>query len=118
MVSLSGNRFFMVRFSVHYCTSKMKIAMDKQTFENQLKRTFEAFKEKPKTMLQVSNETGIMRASICRYVAHLKKRKKIVTVKKGTCPLSKHKAQFLSTDEQYFPKETQPELFPSEGCAV
>ena len=92
--------------------------MDSQTKKAQLEKTFQAFKDKPKTMLQVSKETGIMRASICRYVAHLKKRKKIVTVKKGTCPLSKHKAQFLSTDEKYFPKEAELELFPAKEWGV
>lgn len=88
--------------------------MDKKTFENQLKRTYKAFKEKPKTMLQVSIETGIMRASICRHVDYLKKRKKIVVVKQGIDTLTKHKAQFLSTDFKYFPKETEIELFPNE----
>lgn len=85
--------------------------MDSKTFNNQLKRTYRAFREKPKTMLQVSSETGIMRASICRYVAHLKKRNKIAEVRKGTCPISKHKSGFLSTDPALIPKPGQSELF-------
>lgn len=87
--------------------------MKQSTFQNQLKRTYRAFKEDPKTMKQVSEETGIDRPNICRYVAWLRKRNKIITVKKDTCPITKHTAQFLSTDPEYFPKETQPELFPS-----
>lgn len=86
--------------------------MKEETFKNQLKRTFRAFKQEPKTMKQVEVQTGIDRPNICRYVAWLRKRNKIVTVKKDTCPITKHKAQFLSTNPKYFPSEPQPELFP------
>jgi hypothetical protein len=79
----------------------------------QTQKTFEAFKEKPRTMLEVAKITGIMRASICRYVAAFRKHGKIVEVKTATCPVSKHSATFFSTDPAYFPKETQPELFPT-----
>lgn len=92
--------------------------MDDKTYQSQIKKVTAAFKEKPKTMLEVATETGILRGNICYFVRDLRKQKKIVTVKKGKCPVSKHKAQFLSTDEEYFPKETQPELFPSEGFSV
>ena len=34
----------------------------------QKQRVYRSFKEKPKTMLQVSQETGIYRANICRYI--------------------------------------------------
>lgn len=92
--------------------------MDSQTFNNQLKRTYKAFKEAPKTMKMVEVETGIDRPNICRYVAYLEKRKKITTVKKAKCLITKHSAKYYSTDSDLFPKETQPELFPSEGCTV
>lgn len=87
--------------------------MDNHTKQKQTKRTFEAFREEPKTMLQVARETGIMRASICRYVAHFRKINKIAEVRQGRCPVSKHQATFFSTDPQYFKPKTQSELFPT-----
>lgn len=92
--------------------------MDYQTFNNQLKRTCKAFKEAPKTMKMVEVETGIDRPNICRYVAYLEKRKKITVVKKARCPITKHTAKYYSTDLEFFPQETQPELFEMEGCKV
>ena len=62
-------------------------------------------------MLQVAVETGILRGNICRYVEHFRKQLKIVKVREGKCPISKHKAGFYSTDAKYFP-EPEPELFP------
>jgi hypothetical protein len=97
--------------------SEAKI-MDSNTFENQLKRTFYAFRKDPKTMKMVEVETGIDRPNICRYVAFLEKRKKITVVKKDTCKITSHTAKYFSTDPTYFPKETQPELFPTERCRV
>ena len=88
--------------------------MDKSTKQKQTKRTFEAFREEPKTMLQVAKETGILRGNICRYVDAFRKHGKIVEVKQDKCPISKHKASFYSTDPKYFQEETQPELFPKE----
>jgi hypothetical protein len=90
--------------------------MNDSTKKIQTKRTFEAFKEQPKTMLQVSIETGILRGNICRYVASFQKHKKITVVKEGACPISHHKAKFYSTDPEYFSDETDPELFPSTNA--
>jgi hypothetical protein len=86
--------------------------MNDSTKKIQTKRTFEAFKEQPKTMLEVAKETGILRGNICRYVAHFRKHRKIVEVKQGACPISHHKAKFYSTDPKHFPAETELELFP------
>ena len=38
----------------------------------QYQTVYQSFKERPKTMLDVSLETGILRANICRYVANMK----------------------------------------------
>jgi hypothetical protein len=38
-------------------------------FVSQYQTFYQFFKERPKTMLQVSIETGILRANICRYIA-------------------------------------------------
>lgn len=92
--------------------------MDSETFNNQLKRTFRAFKEAPKTMKMVSVETGIDRPNICRYVAYLEKRKKITVVKKAKCLITKHSAKYYSTDPAYFKPESQGALFPVEHHGV
>ena len=92
--------------------------MDLKTKKAQLEKSFQAFKESPKTTKMVEVETGIQRANLTRYVAYFRKRKKIVEVKKSRCPITKHKATFYSTNPEYFPEETQPELFQIEGCRV
>jgi len=74
-------------------------------FEVQMKRVFAAFKRKPSTMLMVAIETGIFRASICRYVAKWQKSNSIHLLKQGLCKVSKHRAGYYSTDTNLF---TQP----------
>ncbi len=59
-------------------------------FLAQTQRVNKAFFEKPKTMLQVSFETGIFRANICRYVAQWKQSNHIAVVYIGMCPITKH----------------------------
>lgn len=59
---------------------------------------FKSFFERPKTMLEVSRETGIERANICRYVAQLECRGLIFGHAVGLCPISGHKATFYSTN--------------------
>jgi len=77
-------------------------------FQSQIRRVFAAFYKQPKTMLMVSVETGILRANVCRYVAELQKQNRISIVRKGICPISKHRAGFYTTNYT-----TNPELFPS-----
>lgn len=67
-------------------------------YQSQLKRTHDAFKT-PKTMLEVAHETGIERANICRYVRTMRMRCVIFVYKVGKCPITKHKACFLTTDK-------------------
>lgn len=88
--------------------------MNSETKKKQTQRTFDAFYEEPKTMLQVAKETGILRGNICRYVDYFRKHSKIVEVKQGKCPISNHKAAFYSTDPAYFPDEAQSDLFPKK----
>ena len=65
---------------------------------NQLQRLIRAFKT-PKTMLQVSHETGILRANICRRIAELRELNKIEVVRKGLCPITNHRAGFYQIIE-------------------
>lgn len=71
-------------------------------FQTQMKRVFAALYEQPKTMLMVSVETGILRANICRYVAEWKRHNRIVLVREGICPISKHRAGFYTTNPDFF----------------
>lgn len=81
--------------------------MDKKTYHSQLIKVFKELKNEPQTMLQVSVKTGILRANICRYIRALRKRKQVAVTKIGKCPISKHKAQFLTTDKSLFPPENR-----------
>ena len=87
--------------------------MKESTKKVQTQRTFQAFKPHPKTMKMVSVETGIDRPNICRYVAKLERLNKITVVKTAPCEITKHKAKYYSTDPDYFPPKSQPELFPT-----
>ncbi len=80
-------------------------------FEAQMKIVFKAFYEQPKTMLMVSNETGILRANICRYVANWRQFNRIEPVKTDYCKITKHLADYLTTNPSHFPKSDQLELF-------
>lgn len=51
-----------------------------------------------KTMLQVAKETGIERASVCRFVASLRKLGMIYSCGRHLCPISGHHAEFLTTN--------------------
>jgi hypothetical protein len=87
--------------------------IDKE-FESQFSRAFHAFHDSPKTTKMVSVETGIPRENLTRYVAELERQKRITTVKKAPCKITKREAKYYSTDKKLFPPETQPDLFPKE----
>ena len=77
-------------------------------FQTQMKQVFVTFYRQPKTMLMVSIETGILRANICRYVAKWEKQNCIKIVRKGICPISKHRAGFYTTNPDLFPAIVEP----------
>lgn len=79
--------------------------MDAKTYHSQLKKVFKELKKEPKTMLEVSVRTGVLRANICRYIRTLKKRKQVAVTKVDKCRISKHKAQYFTTDKDLFPVE-------------
>lgn len=67
-------------------------------FRGQQKRAFKAFFERPKTMLMVSIETGILRANLCRYVAEWRKLNLIKVVAIKECKISKRRAGYYSSN--------------------
>ena len=80
-------------------------------FQGQMQKVIAALYRQPKTMLMVSIETGILRANICRYVAEWEKENRICIVRKGICPISKHRAGFYTTNPELFPTSKQLNLF-------
>ncbi len=70
----------------------------------QKQKTAAAFYIQPKTMLQVSIETGIRRANICRYVSQLRRNDNIYLIRKGICPVSKFPAGFYTTNKAFIPE--------------
>ena len=72
-------------------------------FYCQTTTVFNALFKQPKTMLMVSVETGILRVNIYRYIAEWQKENRICIVKKGFCPITKHRAGFYTTNPDLFP---------------
>jgi len=79
-------------------------------FVSQYKTVYQSFKERPKTMLTVSVETGILRANICRYIATMEEKGQIRVIRKGYCPYTRFIAGFYSTDEALFVKSNVQQL--------
>lgn len=88
-----------------------KRQVEVKQIEAQTKRVFEAFFIRPKTMLMVEVETGILRPNICRYVAKWKKTSIIEIVSVGICPISRYnRVQHLTTNPKLF-RSNQLNLF-------
>jgi hypothetical protein len=79
-------------------------------FRTQYQTVYESFQEKPKTMLSVSIETGILRANICRYVADMENKGLIQLIRKDPCHYTQFKAGFYSTDKDLFTKSNFQQL--------
>lgn len=78
-------------------------------FEGQRKTIIRAFSNKHLTMLQVAHMTGIERANICRRVAELRETDNIYLVRKGLCPITKHRAGFYTTDREQYLQSLKPQ---------
>jgi hypothetical protein len=88
---------------------------DKQ-FRDQFQTVYQSLLVQPKTMLQVSRETNIERANICWYVRDMREHDQVAVIKHGICPVSRHRAGFLTTDPNLFPLQSvQPTLFGRKG---
>ena len=81
------------------------------TFKAQFEIVYKAFYNQPKSMKMVEVDTGIDRANICRYVKTLRKSDKIAIVKTKLCSITKHRAGYLTTNPDLFPKSNQYKLF-------
>jgi DNA-binding transcriptional regulator LsrR (DeoR family) len=71
-------------------------------YREQMGRVFRCFYEHPKTMLDVSIETGILRANICRYVSHMEDDGRIQIHHKGIDKTTKCRAAYYTTNPELF----------------
>lgn len=69
-------------------------------FKAQLQKTEKAFLGTPKTMLMVSYQTKIERASICRYVSTLRKQNRITKVETKLCKITGFRAGYYTTNPE------------------
>jgi hypothetical protein len=81
-------------------------------FKAQLKKVYQAFKEKPMTMKEVDVYTGVMRENICRYVDVLLDQDRIAIIKKRRCTITGFPlVNEYTGDPDLFPKSDQLNLF-------
>jgi hypothetical protein len=93
-------------------TSSSQVQNESKEFRSQADTIYLSFFEKPKTMKMVTVETGIDRANICREVSRLKKDSgKIEIVKIDQCRITRHRAGYLTTNPELFPRNNQLKLF-------
>lgn len=71
-------------------------------FRTQYQIIYQSFKEHPKTMLDVSLETGILRANICRYVADMEDKGLIQLLYKTEDEHTKFTAGYYTTNKELF----------------
>lgn len=73
---------------------------------------FNAFFESPKTMQEVSKETGIMRSNICWYVRDFRNKRIIALVGYRKCKVTNYgKVGIYTTNPDLFPTSNQLKLF-------
>lgn len=79
--------------------------------ERQLSILIDAFRHKPRTILQVARITGLKQSYIHRRVAELRKEHRIFLCGKGVCPISKCRAGYYTTSTK------EAVTFYAKSCA-
>jgi len=78
----------------------------------QLRRVYDALKEKPMTMKEADVYTGVMRENICRYVSELMESGLIAIRTKRRCSVTGHSnVNEYTGNPDLFPKSNQFDLF-------
>ncbi len=90
--------------------STNKHRKDKQN-KDQMQKVFEGFFSEPQTMKMLSTKLNIDRANICWYCRDFRKNNQIGIVKKGICSITKHGANYYTTNPKLFPQSNQIKLF-------
>lgn len=81
-------------------------------FGAQLRRVFDALKEKPMTMKEADVYTGVMRENICRYISELMRLGLIAITRKRRCSVTGYPSVNEYTgNSDLFPESNQLELF-------
>lgn len=83
----------------------------KDTRKAQLQKVFKAFYDRPRTMKEADEVSGVMRENICRYVRDLRKTEKIQRIGEKYCSITKHKAGIYTTNPDLFLESNQLQLF-------
>jgi hypothetical protein len=79
-------------------------------FKVQLVKVYNAFKDKPMTMLEADYYTGIMRSNICWHIEYLKEQGIIALIQKRKCSVTGFEAGEYTTNPNLFPKPNQAQL--------
>lgn len=78
--------------------------------DKELKAVWEYLQDKVATQTQVAVALNIYRPNLCRRKRTLEKIGELAVVKKGICPITKHKAGFITTNPDLFPNDPQLKL--------
>ena len=96
-------------------TNPMNYGCKDSDFRTQYQIVYQSFAERPKTMLDVFLETGILRANICRYVADMEDKGLIQMLYKMDDVHTRCKAGYYTTDKALFHKVDDKQLKLWEG---
>lgn len=95
-------------------TSAMSLAGQQSKdsyFTAQYKVCYKELFKVAQTMKMLSVASGIDRANICWHIAEMRKTGSIAIVKRSSCPITKHRANFYTTNPSLFPATSQLKLF-------
>ena len=96
-------------------TNPMNYGCKDSDFRTQYQIVYQSFAERPKTMLDVFLETGILRANICRYVADMEDKGLIQLLYKKDDRHTRNKAGYYTTDKSLFRAVDDKQLKLWEG---
>lgn len=83
-------------------STKIHPGRDKtKIWASQKERVFRSLHERPQTRLQVASNTNTPIQNVTRYVADYKKAGALAVLRVDQCPISKMKAEIISTNPIY-----------------
>jgi len=88
-----------------------KITAKTEIWLSQKKRVFRALYKKPATRLQVSNAENVPLQNVCRYIHDFREARCVAVVRIDRDPISKMKAEYLTTNPELIPGHGQIKLF-------
>lgn len=80
-------------------------------FQAQLTKVYNAFKEKPMTMLEADYISGIMRSNICWYIDDLIEQGRIAMIRKRKCTITGRIVKEFTANPDLFPQSNQLSFF-------